>query len=50
MGSRAPANGERLPIVAAPANRGIVLLRTLINDEARIAELNAARRHIRCAS
>ena len=49
IGSRASANDERLPVVAAPTNRGIVLFRTLISDDARIAELDAARRHVRCA-
>jgi hypothetical protein len=49
IGSGAPANDERLPVAAAPTNRGIVLLRTLISDDARIAELDVARRHVRCA-
>lgn len=47
--SGAPANDGRLPVVTTPTNRGIVLLRILVNDDARTAELDAARRHTRCA-
>jgi uncharacterized membrane protein len=45
----APAGGSRLPTVAAPTNRGIVLFRTLINDETHIAEIDAARHRAACA-
>jgi uncharacterized membrane protein len=47
--SGAPANDERLPVVAAPTSRGIVLFRILVNDDARMAELDTARRHAHCA-
>jgi uncharacterized membrane protein len=43
------ANDERLPVVTTPTNRGIVLLRILVSDDARTAELDAARRNARCA-
>lgn len=45
---RAFVDGTRLPVVVAPTNRGIVLFRTLINDETRVAEIDAARHHARC--
>jgi uncharacterized membrane protein len=38
----------RLPAVAAPTNRGIVLFRTLVNDEAHIAAIDAARHNTAC--
>jgi uncharacterized membrane protein len=38
----------RLPVVAAPTNRGIVLFRTLVNDETHIAEIDAARHYAAC--
>jgi uncharacterized membrane protein len=37
-----------LPVVAAPTNRGIVLFRTLVNDETHIAEIDAARHYAAC--
>jgi len=43
------AASKTLPVVMAPTNRGIVLFRTLINDERRLAEIDAARRHADCA-
>ena len=42
------AEAGRLPVVAAPTNRGIVLVRTLINDDTRIAEIDAARHYAAC--
>jgi uncharacterized membrane protein len=36
-------------LVQAPTSRGIVLTRTLINDEAHLAELDQARRAFTCA-
>jgi len=42
------ADGTRLPVVSAPTRRGIVLFRTLINDETKVVEIDAARRHARC--
>jgi uncharacterized membrane protein len=38
----------RLPVVVAPTNRGIVLFRTLVNDETHIAEIDAARHYAAC--
>jgi uncharacterized membrane protein len=38
----------RLPVVMAPTNRGIVLFRTLVNDETHIAEIDAARHYAAC--
>jgi len=38
-----------LPVVVPPTNRGIVLFRTLINDESRIAEIDAKRQFAACA-
>ena len=38
----------KLPVVVAPSNRGIVLFRTLINDETHVAEIDAARRNAGC--
>jgi uncharacterized membrane protein len=37
-----------LPVIAAPTNRGIVLFRTLVNDETHIAEIDAARHYAAC--
>jgi uncharacterized membrane protein len=42
------AGGGRLPPVMSPTNRGIVLFRTLVNDEAHLAEIDAARHHAGC--
>jgi len=41
-----PAGAE---IVTSPTDRGIVLFRTLINDESRLADIDAARRQAKCA-
>ena len=38
----------KLPVVVAPTNRGVVLVRTLINDETHVAEIDAARRNAGC--
>jgi uncharacterized membrane protein len=45
-GKSAEAGG--LPVVGAPTNRGIVLFRTLVNDERHIAEIDAARHYAAC--
>ena len=42
------AEAGRVPIVGAPTSRGIVLFRTLVNDEARLAEIDAARHNAAC--
>jgi uncharacterized membrane protein len=39
---------SRLPVVAAPTNRGIVLFHTLVNDEADVAQIDAARHNAAC--
>ena len=39
---------SRLPVVAAPTNRGIVLFRTLVNDEADVARIDAGRHNAAC--
>jgi uncharacterized membrane protein len=41
-------NARGLPQVWSPTARGIVLFRTLINDETRFAEIDAARKHAAC--
>jgi uncharacterized membrane protein len=41
-------DGTRLPVVIARTRRGIVLFRTLIDDETEIAEIDAARRNAKC--
>lgn len=46
--SGAPAGSAGLPVVVPPSNRGIVLFRTLINDESRMAEIDAKRRFATC--
>jgi uncharacterized membrane protein len=45
-GTSPPNN--RLPVVTAPSSRGIVLFRTLIDRESRLAEVDAGRRHADC--
>jgi uncharacterized membrane protein len=45
-GKSPPAS--RLPVVAAPTNRGIVLFRTLVNDNSRLAGIDAARHYASC--
>jgi uncharacterized membrane protein len=48
MPQAASAGAGGLPVVAAPTNRGIVLFRTLVDDEARIAGIEAARHNAAC--
>ena len=38
----------RLPVIATPTGRGIVLFRTLVNDEADIVGIDAARHNTAC--
>jgi uncharacterized membrane protein len=45
-GTSAEAGG--LPVVSAPTNRGVVLFRTLVNDETHVAEIDAARHYAGC--
>ncbi|MEI9887029.1 MAG: DUF1254 domain-containing protein [Rhizomicrobium sp.] len=44
----APRIATPLPVVVSPTARGLVLLRTLIDDDKRLAEIDAARRHAAC--
>jgi uncharacterized membrane protein len=47
-GARIP--NARLPVVAAPTSRGIVLFRTLVDDERGVADIDAKRHHTDCTS
>jgi uncharacterized membrane protein len=38
----------QVPVIAAPTDRGIVLLRTLVDDEHRLPEIDAARHNAKC--
>jgi len=38
----------KLPMVVSPTMRGVILFRTLINNETRLAEIDASRRHASC--
>jgi uncharacterized membrane protein len=37
-----------MTVISAPSTKGLVLFRTLINDDARLAEIDAQRREARC--
>jgi uncharacterized membrane protein len=41
-------NGIELPVIVSPTMRGIVLFRTLIDDDKRLAEIDAARKRAAC--
>ena len=41
-------DGTRLPVIVSPSERGIVVFRTLINDETRLAEIDTGRRNAAC--
>jgi len=45
----ASITARQLPVIAAPTDRGIVLFRTLVNDERRLSEIDAARHDADCA-
>jgi len=47
QGARPP--NDRLPVVRAPTSHGIVLFRTLIDQEKRLAEIDAGRRNANCS-
>jgi len=49
LAAGASVPNDRLPVVIAPTNHGIVLFRTLIDQESRLAEIDAARRNANCA-
>jgi len=40
----------KLPVVQAPTRRGLVLFRTLIDDDKRLVEIDRARRHASCGA
>jgi uncharacterized membrane protein len=42
------AGAGQLPVVMAPTSRGIVLFRTLVNDEGHVAGIDAARHNAAC--
>lgn len=48
QGQTVPPQPEGTLVVSAPTKKGIVLFRTLINDDARAAELDQARRTATC--
>lgn len=48
QGQSLPPQPEGTIVVSAPTKKGIVLFRTLINDDAREAELDQARRAAKC--
>jgi uncharacterized membrane protein len=41
-------DGTKLPVVVAPTRKGIVLFRTLIDDEAHVADIDRARHGAAC--
>ena len=47
-GQSVPPQAEGTTVVSAPTAKGIVLFRTLINDEARLADLDQQRRAAKC--
>ncbi len=47
-GQTVSAAAAGLPVVRSPSRRGVLLFRTLIDGEARFAEVDAARRHADC--
>jgi uncharacterized membrane protein len=48
-GQPLPASAAGLPVVRSPSQRGVLLFRTLIDDEAHFAEIDRARRSADCA-
>jgi uncharacterized membrane protein len=44
-----PAGNAGVPVVVPPSDRGIVLFRTLINDEGHLSEIDAARQFAACS-
>ena len=39
-----------VPVVVSPSRRGLILFRTLINDEARFGEIDRVRRQAKCGT
>jgi uncharacterized membrane protein len=49
QGQKVPPQAEgAATVISAPSSRGLVLFRTLINDEARLPEIDRQRREARC--
>ena len=48
QGQQIPPQDGSMTVVSAPTSRGIVLFRTLINDDARLAEIDQQRREAGC--
>jgi len=44
----AAARAHGLPVVVSPTNRGLILFRTLIDDEKRLGEIDRVRRQAAC--
>jgi uncharacterized membrane protein len=49
LAAGASVPNDRLPVVIAPTSRGIVLFRTLVDHENRLAEIDAGRRNADCS-
>ncbi|MFN8946641.1 MAG: DUF1254 domain-containing protein, partial [Alphaproteobacteria bacterium] len=48
QGQQIPPQDGSMTVISAPSSKGVVLFRTLINDDARLAEIDAQRREARC--
>lgn len=48
QGQQIPPQNGATTVISAPSSKGLVLFRTLINDDARLAEIDAQRREARC--
>jgi uncharacterized membrane protein len=45
----ASPDDSRLPVIVSPTDRGIILLRTLVDNETRLPDIEAARHNANCA-
>jgi uncharacterized membrane protein len=48
QGQQLPPQDGSMTVISAPSSKGVVLFRTLINDDARLAEIDLQRREARC--
>jgi uncharacterized membrane protein len=48
QGQKIPPQAETVTVVSAPTTTGLVLFRTLISDDARLAEIDQQRRVAKC--
>lgn len=48
QGQKIPPQAENVTVVSAPSKTGLVLFRTLINDDARLPEIDQQRREAKC--